>query len=77
MFGSDYLVAPIVVQKALGRSVCFPKEAAGASWTHYKTGKVYAGGTRATVFVPLDELALFKRSDSTSGFVLDLGTTKH
>ena len=38
MFGSDYLVAPVVKQHALGRRVYFPKK--GTSWEHYTTGKV-------------------------------------
>ena len=67
MFGSDYLVAPIVEQKTLSRSVYFPK---GTSWEHYKTGKVHAGGSTATVLVPLDGLAMFKRTDAASPFVL-------
>ena len=67
MFGSDYLVAPVVEQHTLSREVYFPK---GASWEHHKTGKVYQGGSSNTVLVPLDELAMFKRSDAKSSFVL-------
>ena len=32
--------------------------------------QVYQGGSSATVLVPLDELAMFKRSDAKSPFVL-------
>ena len=71
MFGSDYLVAPVVVQNTLSRSVYFPK---GASWMHYKTGQVHEGGSSATVTVPLDELAMFKRTDAKSPFVRQKAT---
>ena len=60
-------MAPIVVQKTLSRSVYFPK---GASWMHYKSGKVHEGGSSVTVIVPLDELAMFQRTDAKSPFVL-------
>ena len=66
MFGSDYLVAPIVEQNATNRSVYFPRGV--SSWLHHTTGAAYEGGSRATVDVPLDDLALFRRRDAKSRF---------
>ena len=65
MFGSDYLVAPVVEQNATNRSVYFPR---GVRWVHHRTGTAYIGGSRATVDVPLDDLALFRRDDFRSRF---------
>ena len=66
MFGSDYLVAPVVEQNATSRTVYFPRGV--SSWVHHKTGAAYEGGSHATVHVPLDDLALFRRDDATSRF---------
>ncbi len=56
MFGPDLLVAPVMVEKAVERSVYLP---AGASWTDAYTGKVYDGGQRVTVPAPLDVIPVF------------------
>ena len=53
----------MLVAGARERQVCFPK---GVSWTHHYTGKVYDGGTTATVQAPLDFCPLFKRGDEMS-----------
>lgn len=56
MFGPDLLVAPVMVEKVVERSVYLP---AGASWTDAYTGKVYDGGQRVTVPAPLDVIPVF------------------
>ena len=58
MFGDAYLVAPVVQEKAVQRSVYFPK---GATWVHYSTGAVHRGGETAVVLAPLDEIAMYHR----------------
>jgi len=58
MYGEDYMVAPVVVQGALHRSVYFPK---GVQWVHYSTGTVHNGGDTEVVAVPWDELAMYKK----------------
>jgi len=63
MMGDEYMAAPVLVAGARERQVHYPK---GASWTHHYTGKVYEGGTTATVQAPLDSFPLFKRGDATS-----------
>ena len=56
MFGPDILVAPVMEEKVVERSVYLP---AGASWTDAYTGKVYEGGQRVTVPAPLDVIPVF------------------
>lgn len=56
MFGPDILVAPVMEEKVVERSVYLP---AGASWTDAYTGKVYEGGRRVTVPAPLDVIPVF------------------
>ncbi len=56
MFGPDILVAPVMDEKVVERSVYLP---AGASWTDAYTGKVYEGGQRVTVPAPLDVIPVF------------------
>ena len=57
----------MVGQRRFSHSVYFPQ---GACWVHDKSGKVHEGGSSATVIVPLDELAMFQRTDAKSPFVL-------
>eukprot|EP01043_Picozoa_sp_COSAG02_P060084 COSAG02_NODE_7779_length_2849_cov_1.717091_1_plen_194_part_10 len=60
MFGSDYLVAPIVVQKTLSRSVYFPGR--GLKWQHYKNSSLmFAGRTSAVVAAETDDIPMFKK----------------
>ena len=61
MFGSEYLVAPVLKAGARNRSVYFPQ---GAAWVHHFTGAVYEGGTLVVVPAPLEEFPLFKRKES-------------
>jgi alpha-D-xyloside xylohydrolase len=55
MLGEYLLVAP-VVKAARKREVHFPK---GLDWIHWWTGKLYKGGTKATVDAPLNQLPVF------------------
>ena len=59
MFGSDYMVAPILDAGARNRTVYFPK---GARWIHHYTGETYEGGKQALVPAPLKTFPLFRRS---------------
>ena len=59
MFGSQYMVAPILEYRARARQVLFPS---GARWRHYFTGAVYEGGGPAiTIAAPVNQVPLFIR----------------
>ena len=58
MFGPDILVAPVMEEKVMQRSVYLP---AGATWTDANTGEVYEGGQRVIVPAPLDIIPVFFR----------------
>ena len=57
MFGSDYLVAPVLELGARERSVYLPK----GKWESLSDKKVYNGGQTVTVPAPLDIMPVFKR----------------
>lgn len=59
LFGDAFLVAPVTEHKARSRSVYFPR---GTTWHDFDTGRVFAGGTRATVDAPVERLPLFVRA---------------
>ena len=59
MFGSRFLVAPVMEPGARSRSVYFP---AGASWKNVDTGEIIPGGQRAEVPAPLDVIPVFERA---------------
>ena len=56
MFGSDTLVAPVIVKGQFERKVKLPK----GKW-EYIDGTVYEGGCEVTVPAPLDVIPVFKR----------------
>ena len=58
MFGSDILVAPIVYEKAMKRTVYLPE---GATWTLASTGEQFPGGQTVEVDAPLSTLPIFLR----------------
>ncbi len=57
MFGSKYLVAPVLYQGMTERSVYLPE----GSWRSIHDGTVYAGKTEITVAAPLDVIPVFER----------------
>lgn len=57
MFGSDYLVAPVLELGARERSVYLPK----GKWESISDNKIYDGGQTVTVPAPLDVMPVFKR----------------
>ena len=57
MFGSDYLVAPVLEPGARERSVYLP----AGTWTDVDTGKAYKGGQQVTVEAPLERIPVFQR----------------
>lgn len=57
MFGSDYLVAPVLELGARERSVYLPK----GQWESISDKKIYSGGQTVTVPAPLDVMPVFKR----------------
>jgi alpha-D-xyloside xylohydrolase len=61
MYGPAFLVCPVTKPGAASRSVYFP---AGHTWTDYKTGRVYQGGTRTEADAPADYMPLYVRSGS-------------
>ena len=61
MFGPALLVAPVVQQGALSRSVYLP---AGSSWVDYYTDTTYAGGQTVTANAPVDRKPVFVRAGS-------------
>ncbi|MFY9554837.1 MAG: glycoside hydrolase family 31 protein [Blastocatellia bacterium] len=60
--GRDILVAPVVSEGAIRRSVYFPS---GDEWVDWWTGTRYEGRTEAEIDAPLDRLPLFVRACSS------------
>lgn len=56
-----YLDEPIVEAHTFSRKVYLP---AGASWTHARDGKVFAGNQWVTVKAPLDSLPIFLKEQA-------------
>jgi alpha-glucosidase len=61
LLGPSLLVAPVITQGAVSRTVYFPQ---GASWFDYYTDAVHTGGSTATVNAPLDTIPVFVRAGS-------------
>eukprot|EP00698_Gefionella_okellyi_P001198 TRINITY_DN11125_c0_g1_i2.p1 TRINITY_DN11125_c0_g1~~TRINITY_DN11125_c0_g1_i2.p1 ORF type:complete len:348 (+),score=70.31 TRINITY_DN11125_c0_g1_i2:958-2001(+) len=63
MFGPDWLVAPVTTYQAKTWSVYLPRlqDDGTQKWQHYYTKKVYTGGQRVVVSVPLAQFPLFQR----------------
>ncbi len=57
MFGSDYLVAPVLEAGARERSVYLP----AGSWQDIRTQEVACGPARVTAKAPIDSIPVFKR----------------
>jgi len=57
MFGSRYLVAPILRLNQFEREVYLP----AGQWKHTSTGRVLEGARRVRVQAPLDEIPVFER----------------
>ena len=57
MFGSDYLVAPVLKADMKEREVYLPK----GKWTDIRDGKTYTGGQTVKVPTPIDSIPVFKR----------------
>jgi alpha-D-xyloside xylohydrolase len=58
MFGTNYLVAPVLYEGKKERELYLP---AGAKWTNVWTGESYDGGRRISVAAPLDQIPVFSR----------------
>ena len=73
LLGRDLLVAPVLTQGAVKRSVYFPK---GDAWVDWWTGRRHQGGTTAEIDAPLERLPLFARAGAvipTQGIVQHTG----
>ena len=57
MFGSEYLVAPVLTPKTFKRVVYLP----AGKWENIHDGKVYEGGKTITVDAPLEAIPVFMR----------------
>lgn len=57
MFGSKYLVAPVLYQGLTERSVYLPE----GKWKYLHDGRLYDGGQSVTVPTPLDIMPVFER----------------
>lgn len=57
MFGSEYLVAPILHADEFSRDVYLPE----GKWEHIHTKKVYDGGVTINVEAPIDQIPVFKK----------------
>lgn len=57
MFGSKYLVAPVLYQGLQERNVYLPE----GEWKDINDGKVYKGDTTITVATPLDTMPVFEK----------------
>ncbi len=62
LVGKDLLVAPVLREGALKRSVYFPQ---GDAWIDWWDGARHEGGTLAEVAAPLDRLPLFIRAGAS------------
>ena len=58
MFGSRYLVAPVLYAGLRQRDVMLP---AGCTWRNVDTGETYAGGQKVTLPAPLDRIPVMER----------------
>ena len=58
MFGSRYLVAPVLYAGLRRRDVMLP---AGCSWRNVDTGETYAGGRKVPLPAPLDRIPVLER----------------
>ena len=64
IFGSDLLVAPVLVSGARAREVYLP---AGGDWVDARNGNAIEGGRKITCDAPLGEIPLFLKRDSSIG----------
>ena len=58
MFGSEYLVAPILTPQTFKREVYLPE----GSWKNINDGKIYEGGKTISVDAPLDCIPVFQKN---------------
>lgn len=58
MFGSDYLVAPILELNKFEREVYLP----AGKWELTANGQIFEGGTKVKVDAPIDYMPVFKRA---------------
>ncbi len=66
LLGRDLLVAPVIVEGALERTVLLPAD----DWIHVWTGERYSGGS-VTVAAPLGRIPLFYRAVSPFGTLFE------
>lgn len=57
MFGSKYLVAPVLYEGMRERDVWLPK----GKWRDIRDGKVYRGGVSIRALAPLDEIPVYEK----------------
>lgn len=68
LFGSDLLVAPVVMPGAVKRMVYLPE---GAVWVHALTGVSYQGGCQVEVEAPISSIPVFLR-EGRQEYLLEL-----
>ncbi|NDV82867.1 TIM-barrel domain-containing protein [Bacteroides sp. 51] len=69
MYGPAFLICPVVKPGATSRSVYLP---AGHTWTDFRTGNVYSGGTEIKAEAPLDYMPLYVKSGSVIPYYTSL-----
>ena len=57
MFGTKYLVAPILYLNQFEREVYLPE----GKWKNVNSGEILAGGQSITVKAPIDEIPVFEK----------------
>lgn len=67
LFGADVLIAPIMYEKMLKRSVYLPE---GSRWKNAHTGEVFAGGCTMEVDAPIDVIPAFLREGGNVEFTI-------
>lgn len=67
MFGSSYLVAPILTKGAVSRNVYLPS---GANWRERHNGTEYVGGCVVCADAPLNVIPVFERVPDPVSFAL-------
>ena len=60
MFGSEYLVAPVMYEGMRERKVYLP----AGKWEDIRDGKVYDGAQTITVAAPIESIPVFKKKNS-------------
>lgn len=66
MYGPDVLVAPVIYENAVCRTVYLPE---GIMWTDIHNGSIHEGGRYVSCDAPLDQIPVFLRENTHSDWI--------